>query len=147
MDVHADVWHGVDVSGVAGLSLTLALALPILLCCLLTYRTCTKPSFICLCPSHCHCHRHLSLSLSVCVCPWLVISPTCHLYASVFCHLIQVPCSSPLPRCCVFSSAGGEALKEYVFQRVDWLQNNDGKLDLNELGNGLQMMRVMVMGY
>jgi hypothetical protein len=37
--------------------------------------------------------------------------------------------------------------QEYVFRRVDHLQSADGKLDTQELANGLQIMRNLVLGY
>jgi len=41
----------------------------------------------------------------------------------------------------------GEEVKNYVFNRVDHLNDGDNKLNVTELGNGITLMRTLVLGY
>ncbi|KAJ9525154.1 hypothetical protein QJQ45_020684, partial [Haematococcus lacustris] len=41
----------------------------------------------------------------------------------------------------------GEAMKDFVFDRVQYLQRQDGKLDVAETRNALSLLRVAVLGY
>jgi len=41
----------------------------------------------------------------------------------------------------------GEAVKSFVFDRVDFLYDNNGKLNVTELGNALTLVRTLTLGY
>lgn len=43
--------------------------------------------------------------------------------------------------------ANGEAVKEFVFRRVDQLDNNDRKLGVDEFGNAFTLVRTTVLGF
>jgi len=58
----------------------------------------------------------------------------------------RVPATRAAP-CPGLQGPNGEQMKQWVFGRVNWLSNGNGRLDPTQFGNALTVARQALLGY